>query len=224
MNVEKRVPRRQPEIVAGGLTIPVESSLNPLQRQIDELIALLSKPTQQLNRDEYLQSLAARQQAVDKFLFRGGSDKLRDFFDRIRQLEDRVGAAIALDLSMLDLNGKLLTDLYLPGANLEKIIITDSDLTNANLHSANLTGAIGVNSILRGADLRGAKFVDGLFAGVDLTDARAMGARFINTDLTDAKLDKSTNFAGSVFIGTYLRGTNLELANIPGITVRGVRR
>ncbi len=205
-----------------GLIRPEVPRVAVTDKELAEVIALLSKSTQGLTRDEYLESTALRQDAVDRFLFRGGAQTIRRFFDILKQMRET--SEVSLDLSMLDFNGKLLSDLYLPGANLEKIIITDSDFSGSNLHSANLTAAIGVNTIFRGADLRGANFTDGLFAGVDLSGARLMGCRFIRTDLTDAVVDPETNFAGSLFVGTFLRNTSLELGRTAGITTRGIIR
>lgn len=207
---------------AGGLVLP-HADIESLQdAEIDRLIEMLSRPTQALTADEYLDSIAKRQEAVSKHLLRGGVDTLRRFFERIRQLEDK--QPIKIDLSMLEISGKLLSGLYLPGANLEKLIFTDSDLTGANLTAANLTAAVGIGAIMRGAIATGAKFTDAHIPDADLSGGRFIGCTFINANLTDIKVDKDTNFAGSRFIGTYLSGVNLSVANTTGAVFRGIRR
>lgn len=109
-----------------GLVVPEQGIEIPQDAEIDALIGLLSKPTEALTHEEYLDSIARRQEAVSKHLLRGGVETLRRFFERIRQRELR--QPIRIDLSMIEVSGKLLSNLYLPGANLEKIIFTESDL------------------------------------------------------------------------------------------------
>lgn len=100
-----------------GLVLPnTELEILP-DAQLDSLIGLLSRPTQALTAEEYLDSIAKRQEAVSKHLLRVGVDTLRRFFERIKQLEAK--QPVKIDLSMLEISGKLLSGLYLPGANLE---------------------------------------------------------------------------------------------------------
>lgn len=113
---------------------------------------MLSRPTQALTSEEYLESIAKRQEAVSKHLLRGGVDTLRRFFERIKQLEER--RPLTIDLSMLEVSGRLLSGLYLPAANLEKLVFTESDLAGSNLTGSNLTGAVANTS---GAVFRGIK-------------------------------------------------------------------
>lgn len=190
--------------------------------EINNLIELLSSPTQALTTEEYLGSIAKRQEAVSKHLLRGGVDTLRRFFERVRQLEGK--QPIKIDLSMLQISGKLLSGLYLPGAYLEKLIFTDSDLTGANLTAANLTAAVGNGAIMRGVIATGAKFTDAVLVDADLSGGRFIGCTFINTILEDARVDKDTNFAGARFIGTYLSGVDLSITNTTGAVFRGIRR
>jgi len=207
---------------SGGLVLP-HTDIEPLQdAEIDRLIGMLSRPTQALTADEYLDSIAKRQEAVNKHLFRGGVDTLRKFFERIKQLEEK--QSIKIDLSMLEISGRLLSGLYLPAGHLEKLIFTDSDLTGANLTAANLTAAVGVGAIMRGIIATGAKFTDAVLPDTDLSGGRFIGCTFINTDMTDAIVDRDTNFAGSRFIGTYLGGVNLSVTNTTGAVFRGIRR
>lgn len=206
----------------GGLVVP-NAEIESLQdAEIDRLIEMLSRPTQALTADEYLQSMAKRQEAVDKHLLRGGAETLRRFFERVRHLEEK--QPIKIDLSMLQISGKLLSGLYLPGANLGKLIFTDSDLTGANLTAANLTAAVGIGAIMRGAIATGAKFTDAVLVDADLSGGRFIGCTFINADLTDVIVDRDTNFAGSRFFGTHLNGVNLSITNTTGAVFRGIRR
>jgi len=207
---------------AGGLVLPHTDIELLRDAEIDTLIAMLSKPTQALTTDEYSDSIKKRQEAVNKHLFRGGVDTLRRFFERIRQLEEK--QTIKIDLSMLEISGRLLSGLYLPAGHLEKLIFTDSDLTGANLTAANLTAAVGVGAIMRGVIATGAKFTDAVLPDADLSGGRFIGCTFINTDMTDVIVDRDTNFAGSRFIGTYLGGVNLSVTNTTGAVFRGIRR
>ena len=194
----------------------------PQEMELDELIGLLSRHTQALTADEYLESIAKRQEAVDKHLFRGGADTLRRFFERIRQLEEK--QPIKIDLSMLEVSGKLLSGLYLPGANLEKLIFTESDLTGSNVTGANLTGTLGNGVIMRGMIAAGADFTDAVIPHADLSGGRFMACTFVNTVMTNVRVDKDTNFAGAKFIGTYLGGVDLSVTNKTGAVFRGIRR
>ncbi len=189
---------------------------------IDSLIELLSKPTQALTPEEYLDSIAKRQKAVDQHLIIGGADTLRRFFERIRQLEKK--QPVRIDLSMLELIGKLLGGLYLPGANLEKLILTETDITGSNLEAANLNAAVANGAIMRGVVATGADFTDAVMPHADLSGARIIGGTFVNTVMTNVIVDEETNFAGARFIGTYLGGTDIAAANLTGAIFRGIRR
>lgn len=190
--------------------------------EIDRLIVLLSRPTQALTAEEYVGNIEKRQEAVSKHLLRGGADTLRRFFERVRQLEEK--QPIKIDLSMLEISGKLLSGLYLPAANLEKLVFTDSDLSGSNLCSANLNAAVANGAIMRGVIATGANFTDAVLPGADLSGGRFIGCTFTNTHLNDIKVDKDTNFVGAKFIGTYLNGVDLKVANISGAVFRGIRR
>jgi len=206
---------------AGGLVLP-HTDIEPLQdTEIDRLIELLGRPTQALTADEYLDSIAKRQEVVNNHLLRGGVDTLRRFFERIRHLEER--KPIKIDLSMLEVSGRLLCGLYLPGANLEKLVFTESDLSGSNLSSANLNAVVANGAIMRGVIATGANFTDAVLPGADLSGGRFIGCTFISTHLNDIKVDKDTNFVGARFIGTYLGGVDLSVANTSGAVFRGIR-
>lgn len=210
------------ERVTEGL-VPSELGLEiPADAEIDQLIDLLSRPTQGLSQEEYLESIAKRQEAVSQHLLRGGGETLRRFFEKVRQLEAR--RPVKLDLSMLEVSGKILSGLYLPGANLEKLIFTGSDLTGAELTGANLMEAVATRAILRGVVATGANFTNAVLPGADLSSGRFIGATFVNTVMPDIIIDRDTNFAGALFIGTYLGNTDLSVANTVGAIFRGIRR
>jgi uncharacterized protein YjbI with pentapeptide repeats len=189
---------------------------------IDNLIDLLSRPTQGLTAGEYGESIAKRQEAVSKFLIRGGSETLRRFFDRIKELETT--KPIKIDLSMLEISGKLLSGLYLPGANLEKLIFTDSDITGAELTGANLSEAVAVRAKMRSIRASGADFTSAVIPGADLSGAWLVGCTFINTVMPDVIVDKNTNFSGALFIDPFLGKTDLSVAHTTGAVFRGARR
>lgn len=206
-----------------GLTPFQNSPLEiPQDSEIDQLIQLLSSPTQALTSEEYLDSIAKRQEAVSKHLLRGGVETLRRFFERIRQLETK--QPIKIDLSMIEISGKILSGLYLPGANLEKLIFTGSDITGSELTGANLTEAVAPRSIMREVIATGSNWTNAVIPGADLSGARLIGGIFINTVMTDVVVDKDTNFAGALFISPYLGRTDFSIANTVGAVFRGIRR
>lgn len=190
--------------------------------EIDRLIKLLSQSTQALSTEEYVDSIAKRQETVSKYLLRGGPDTLRRFFERIRQMEIR--QSVKLDLSMIDISGKILGGLYLPSANLQKLTFTESDLTGSFLIAADASEAVGAGSILRGVVAVGMKFDNAVMPDVDWSGGRFVGCSFVNTVMTGGKIDQETNFAGCRFIGTYISGTDLSPANRMGAIFRGLRR
>lgn len=205
-----------------SLDLP-HAAIEPLQdAEINNLIELLSRSTQALTAEEYLDSIAKRQEAVNKHLLRGGVDTLRRFFERIKQLEGK--QPIKIDLSMLEISGRLLSGLYLPGANLEKLIFTESDITGSNLTASKLIAAVANGVIMRGVIATGADFTDAILVRSDISGGRFIGCTFINTQMTDVIVDKDTNFAGARFIGTYLSGVDLSITNTTGAVFRGIRR
>jgi uncharacterized protein YjbI with pentapeptide repeats len=205
------------------LVVPEQSGLEVApDTSIESLIQMLSRSTQALTTEEYVDSIRQRQEAVDKFLLRGGVETLRKFFDRIRQLEEK--DTISLDLSMIEISGKILSGLYLPGANLDKLIFTESDISGSNLTGASLNEAVAPRAIMRGVIATGANFSNAVLPGVDMSGGRFVGGIFINTVMPDVIIDSSTNFAGALFIGTYIGRTDLSVANTAGAVFRGLRR
>lgn len=189
---------------------------------IEELIKLLSQPTRTLTHEASIDNMRKRQEAVDKFLLRGGAETLRLFFERVRKLEER--EPIKLDLSMLEISGRLLSGLYLPGAKLEKLIFTESDISGSNIIAANLLEAVAPDATARGIIATGSTWTNAVVPGLDARGGRFVGCRFINTDMTGWKVDEDTNFAGARFIGAFLGGVDLQATNTVGAVFRGCRR
>ena len=205
-----------------GLVPSEETSIYvPQDAEIDRLIEMLSQPTQGLTYEEYTDSIRKRQEAVDQRLFRCGVETLRRFFERIRYFEEK--RSVKPDLSMLDFSGKILSGLYLPGANLEKLIITGADVTGGELTGANLSDSIATMAILRGVIAAGAIFNNAIMTQADLAGGRFMGCTFVNTVMTDVKVDEQTNFAGAVFIGTYFGKADLSRTNTVGAIFRSLK-
>ncbi len=194
----------------------------PQDAVVENLIRLLSHSTQALTHEEYMDSTRKRQDAVDKFLIRGGVESLRRFFNRVKQLEEQ--ESIKLDLSMLEISDKLLGGLYLPGANLEKLIFSMSDISGSDIRAARLTGVVATGAVMRGIIATGSNWTDAVAPGADASGGRFVGCRFINTDMTDWIVDRDTNFAGAIFISTYIGNMDLSVPNTVGAVFRGLRR
>lgn len=89
------VPRESVAASPNGLVVPEDSEVltfpdsglqeTPSDAVIDDLIALLSRPTQALTTEEFIDSIRQRQEAVNKFLIRGGAETVRKLFERIKQ-------------------------------------------------------------------------------------------------------------------------------------------
>lgn len=223
---ERSLARRDTGKDLGKPSSDIDIASTDLERiedpELEDLLDILSQPTQALTTDDYLASIARRQEVVSKHLLRGGAERLRRFFELVKQRE--LTHPVKIDLSMLEISGKLLSGLYIPGANLEKLVVTESDLSGAFMIGASAIAMVGEGTIMRGAIATGVDFTDGVFPHADFSGGRFIGCRFINTVMTDVIVDEETNFTGSRFVGTYLRGTNLEKANTVGCTFRGLRR
>lgn len=105
-------------------------------------------------------------------------------------------------LSVSDLQGKILRGAQLQGATLSGLDLSGADLSGANLSGAYLTAADlagahlnGTN--LRGADLREACLRGSVLDGADLTDANAGGA-----DVSGAAVSQSAIAAASAWPAT----------------------
>ncbi|MFI5265218.1 MAG: pentapeptide repeat-containing protein [Candidatus Levyibacteriota bacterium] len=193
-----------------------------LPRDIDNLLALLRKPTHVLTSDESFASMVQRQETVNKFLLRGGAEALSNLFTRIKQIEEK--ETIKLDLSMLELSDKLLGGLYLPGVNAEKLVFSLSDISGSDIRAGNFTAAVATRAIMRGVIATGSDWTDAVIPRADLSGGRFVGGTFVNTDMRGAIVDRDTNFVGAVFIGTYVGGVDLSIANTAGAVFKGIRR
>lgn len=211
-----------PDGGTAGTGAVVESKTRlTVPRDIDNLIALLRRPTQGLTTEEYFQNMAQRQEAVDKFLLRGGSEALSRLFAKVKQLEER--EPVKLDLSMLELSNKLLGGLYAPGVNAEKLVFTMSDISGSDVRAGNFNAVVAPRSIMRGIIATGSDWTDAVIPRADLSGGRFIGSTFINTDMRGAIVNRDTNFTGAVFIGTYVGGVEMELANTAGAVFSGLR-
>ena len=120
--------------------------------------------------------------------------------------------------SDLTLNGVILTNAKLKGANLYKVNLSGSKLTGvdfqeaylgwANLRGATLDNVDLANVRLIGADLEGAKLRTAKLQGADFT-----GANLKNADLEGADLSAKE---GIKLISADLQGANLQNANLRG--------
>lgn len=84
----------------------------------------------------------------------------------------------------VELDGRVLRDLYLPNKNLTAAVLTGCDLRGADLSFAVLREVD-----LRSADLRNAQVMRADLSGADMTEALLDGA-----DLTDVRFDAATRW------------------------------
>lgn len=213
-------PEEQKNPNSEGSLVPSESGIESiLVPEIDDLIKILSRPARALTGDELDDSIRKRQEAVDTHLFRGGPEILTLLFERIKQIEARQKQPIKIDLSMLNMSEKILSGLYLPAANLRRLLFVDSDLTGSTL-----TEAVAPRAIMRGIIATGSNWSNAIIPGADMSGGRFVGSLFINTVMPDVIIDKDTNFAGAIFVGAYIGRTDLSIANTTGAIFRGIRR
>lgn len=192
--------------------------------EIEELIDLFREPLRAVQVEEYLEGIQKRQDAMSKYLLAGGPRMLERFFAEVKLKERKENKRIKLDLSRLDLSGKILSGVYLPGANLERVTITESELVGADLTAANLNEVVALGAKLTGVIATGANFTSAVLPDADLRGGRFVGCDFTNAILTNVKIDAETNFAGSKFVGAFLDGTDLSPANKMGAIFRGVKK
>ena len=203
--------------------VPSESGIESVfDPEIENLIGLLSRPTHALTQGEYDDNMAKRQESVNKFLVRGSAETVRKLFERIRQLDEK--QPIKIDLSMLEISGKILGGLYLPGANLSRLVIARSDISGGNLAGSDLTEAVATMTIMRGIVATGSNWDNAVMIRADLSGGRFVGCTFINTNMMNVIVDRETNFTGAVFLGTNLGRTDLSIANTTGAVFQGIRR
>jgi len=84
-----------------------------------------------------------------------------------------------IDLTRIDLSGRILRGIMLSHVNLTGAKLSNSDLFGAKFMDSNLTGANLTDADLTNAD----------FTGADLTNANLTGADLTNTNLFRVKLD-----------------------------------
>jgi|GEM_PF-6261396 len=107
--------------------------------------------------------------------------------------------------------GEILSEVFLPGANLKGadlsgLNLSGADLSGANLTEANLTGANLTGANLTGADLTGANLTNAVLRRTNLTGVDLSNANLTRADLREAVLRR-----------TNLRGADLTNANLSEI-------
>jgi uncharacterized protein YjbI with pentapeptide repeats len=108
----------------------------------------------------------------------------------------------------------------LEGAILQEVELFGANLRKANLRKANLRGAKLVRADLSRANLEGAKLFGAKLRVANLREANLRGAELMGADLSFAKLIEAklegANLEGVYLEGAYLEGANLEGANLNG--------
>lgn len=212
----KRAPRQE-----SGLTVPDHAGLEVVRDPgINELIELLRKPRQAVDREEELAEIAQRQDSVDRFFVSGGSQTIRRFFDEVRRMEKRE-PSIKLDLSMLTLSDKHINGLYLRGANLEGLVFTMSNISGSDLESATLNYAVAPGAIMLGITATGADWSNAVVPDADVRGSKFIGGTFVGTDMRNWIVDEATIFTGARILGCKTRGIDWARANTTGTVFRG---
>ena len=134
--------------------------------------------------------------------------------------------ALALEcLSFLSLQGCILINRDLEGANLQGTILEGANLKGANLQGTNLKGAYLKGAILYGANLQGAYLQGAILKGANLQGAILKGAILYGANLQGAILQgailEGANLQGAILKGTNLQGANLKGANLQGANLKG---
>lgn len=127
-----------------------------------------------------------------------------------------IGAGFAL--ATLNDKRELLTDIRLPGANLNGVRLTHAKLDRADFEGASLLMAEFANAHLAGANLAGSDLERANFGGANLKLANLengylLGANLESADLADANLASATLIKASLK-NAVLRGANLQGADL----------
>lgn len=140
-----------------------------------------------------------------------------------------------IDLNGIDLAGRSLRSIYLPGralvaAQLEELDVAGgklyySDLRYARLARADLRGTDLSGSTLAGADLAGARPQDAIMIDADLTGANLNGADLTGAVLENAVLTRAdlrrTELRRGTIRACHLMGTNFESAHLEEALLEG---
>ena len=150
------------------------------------------------NRQEYLQSLLARQQAQSS---RDRRDQGKPFAGVKLSGADVSWLLGSAPDEALSLEGARLFGAHLENAQLAKVCLKSSNLIRAHLEATDLSGAQLAGADLTGAYLRGADLSGANLVGADLSVAQLQGTLLEGADLRGAQLygvtfDRDTRLAG----------------------------
>ena len=107
----------------------------------------------------------------------------------------------------------------LSGKNLSGLVIPGIDFSGANLEGALLNNAVLVGADLSNSNLSGAQLSNTNLSSANLMDILAPGALFHKTDLSNALLLRA-DLNATVFVETDLRSANLTGALVSGLEDR----
>jgi len=126
-----------------------------------------------------------------------------------------IGSGGMLDLT---LDGVILTEARLRGANLYKVNLRGSNLDGVNFQDAYLGGANLRSATLNHVNLKNAKLIGADLEGAKLRDANLQGADFRGANLKSADLEDADLSAekGIKLISADLQGADLQNANLRG--------
>jgi uncharacterized protein YjbI with pentapeptide repeats len=127
---------------------------------------------------------------------------------------------IQIGKRIIDLNRAELSEIVLPGVNLEEAdlsgaILKNCDLRKAILRKANLNGAILNGSNLSHADLKEAELGSGKLIRCNLDHALLSNANLSSAELRDCNL-KEALLCDSILEGADLTGSDLSKAHLQG--------
>ena len=159
-------------------------------------------------------------------LLAGAAEERSDYVTLLNQL------STTIDLNGIDLSGRELSSIYLPGralvaAQLSRTLFDDSkllfsDLRHADLSDASLRGTDLSGSTVAFGNLRGAKMSNVSFRDADLSDASLDGADLSGATVVDARLRRTSlvgaNLTGATFKRCFLEGADFTSANTTGTT------
>jgi hypothetical protein len=150
------------------------------------------------NRQEYLQSLLARQRAQSSS---DRHDQGKPFAGEKLSGADVFWLLGAAPYGTLSLEGARLFGAHLENVQLAQVCLKSSNLIRAHLEAADLSGAQLAGADLTGAYLRGADLSGANLVGADLSVAQLQGTLLEGADLRGAQLygvsfDRDTRLAG----------------------------
>jgi uncharacterized protein YjbI with pentapeptide repeats len=143
--------------------------------------------------------------------------------------------SITENLSGIDLRGRDLSDLYLPGRSLvagqlegirlDRAKLYYGNFRHALLRAASLRGADLSGSTLAHADLTGTDLTGAVLRDVDLSHANLTGANLTGVDLAGARIQSATlvgaRLDGATLANCYLQGSDLTGASLTATILTG---